>query len=105
MIGKFPASKAIIDAMLEIPAIKTLNASACGEGDAPIDIINATGFFGLLAKKLPGNARKFDHAAGAAVHPNMVCVEFVLTSSLLAGARARLECLKHVLPALVACVW
>ena len=42
---------------------------------------------------------------GAAVHPNMVCVEFVLTSSLLAGARARLECLKHVLPALVACVW
>jgi glutathione S-transferase len=72
VIGKFPASKAIIDAMLEIPAIKTLNASACGEGDAPIDIINATGFFGLLAKKLPGNARKFDHPAGAAVHPNMV---------------------------------
>ena len=45
VIDKYPASKKIIDGMLEIPAVKTVCDQSLGEGDAGVTTVNATGLF------------------------------------------------------------
>jgi len=70
VIDKYPASKAIIEAVAELKGPKHVYGTAIGEGDASIEMVNSTGFFGQLAKEMPGNARKF--AWETPVHPNAV---------------------------------
>lgn len=71
VIDKFPSSKALIDAVADLEAVKTVVSTAIGEGDAPIELVNATGFFGMIATSMPGNARKFNNTDGGEMHPNM----------------------------------
>jgi len=70
VIEKYPASKKIIEAVAELDGPKTVFSLVIGEGDASAELISSTGFFGLLSKKLPGNARKFNWSGD--VHPNFV---------------------------------
>lgn len=72
VIEKYPNSKVIIDSMLANDGVKAVCSASIGEGDACIDVVNTTGFFGMLAKKMPGEGRKFNFDDGAAMHPNMV---------------------------------
>jgi len=72
VIDKYPASKAIIDAVAALEGVKHVSSTPLGEGDAPVEMVNATGFFGMLAKQMPGNARKFNFTDGGTMHPNMV---------------------------------
>lgn len=72
VIDEYPATKAIIEGVGKLEGVKHVCATAIGEGDAAIDIVNATGFFGMLAKEMPGNARQFNFTDGGKMHPNMV---------------------------------
>jgi len=70
VIDKYPASKAIIEKVALLAGPKHVYGTAIGEGDASAEMVNSTGFFGMLSKTMPGNARKF--AFEVPVHPNMV---------------------------------
>jgi len=72
VIDQYPATKAIIEAVSKLEGVKHICSTAIGEGDAPVELVNQTGFFGMLAKEMPGNARKFNFTEGGTVHPNMV---------------------------------
>jgi len=70
VIDKYPASKKIIELVGELEAVKYVNSTGLGEGSPSVELVNQTGFFGMLAKEMPGNARKFNY--NTAVHPNAV---------------------------------
>jgi len=72
VIDKYPASKKIIQAVEALEGPAAVIMQSLGEGDAPITVINSTGMFGNLAKKMPGNARQFNFTDGGTMHPNFV---------------------------------
>jgi len=51
VIDKYPASKKIIDGMLELPAVKTVCDQSLGEGDAGVSTVNATGLLRCFSYK------------------------------------------------------